>query len=90
VGPAPNAISRLLRPDPYRELFRLLADATPEAVLVLTSDGHGVLAANHAFLLLTGYARSDITGLRPAALFPESAAKGPGADPQRLGSVDVE
>ena len=74
-SPAPSAIARLLRPDPYRELFRLLADAIPDAVFVLTSDGHGILAANHAFLLLTGYARSDISSLRPAALFPETAGE---------------
>jgi PAS domain S-box-containing protein len=74
-SPAPSAIARLLRPDPYRELFRLLADSIPEAVLVLTSDGRSVLAANHAFLLLTGYARSEVTGLRPASLFPDTAGE---------------
>ena len=43
--------------------------------MVFTSDGHGIVTANHAFLLLTGYARSDITNLRPAALFPETAGE---------------
>src|SRR3972149_6879669 len=47
----------------------------PEAVLVLTSDGRSVLAANHAFLLLTGYSRSDVGDLRPASLFPDTAGE---------------
>jgi PAS domain S-box-containing protein len=72
-SPAPNAIARLLRPDPYRELFRLLSDSLPDPVLVLTSDGRSVLSANHAFLLLTGYSRSEITELRPSDLFPDTA-----------------
>ncbi|MBF8256670.1 MAG: hypothetical protein HW375_1577 [Anaerolineales bacterium] len=72
---APSAIARLLRPDPYRELFRLLSDSLTEAVLVLTSDGRSVLAANHAFLLLTGYSRSEVTDLRPASLFPDTAGE---------------
>jgi PAS domain S-box-containing protein len=75
IGPAPSAIARLLRPDPYRELFRVLSDSLPEAVLVLTSDGRSVLSANHAFLLLTGYSRSEVTELRPAALFPDTAGE---------------
>jgi PAS domain S-box-containing protein len=75
AGPAPSAIARLLRPDPFRELFRLLADTLDDAVIVLTSDGRSLLAANHAFLLLTGYSRSDINRLRPAELFPEDAGE---------------
>jgi PAS domain S-box-containing protein len=72
---APGAIARLLRPDPYRELFRLLSDSLTEAVLVLTSDGRSILAANHAFLLLTGFSRSEVTDLQPAALFPGTAGE---------------
>jgi PAS domain S-box-containing protein len=72
---APSAIARLLRPDPYRELYRLLSDSLAEAVLVLTSDGRSVLAANHAFLLLSGYSRSDVSDLRPESLFPETAGE---------------
>ena len=90
-SPAPSAIARLLRPDPYRELFRLLSDSIPEAVLVLTSDGHGILAANHAFLLLTGYARTELASLLPAALFPETAGEEAlGRILNAWGSVDVE
>ncbi|HSR47274.1 MAG TPA: ATP-binding protein [Anaerolineales bacterium] len=74
-SPASSAIARLLRPDPFRELFRLLADGLPDAVLVLTSDGREVLAANHAFLLLTGHSRSDVPSLRPSGLFPEAAGE---------------
>lgn len=53
----------------------MLADSLPEAVLVLTSDGRSVLAANHAFLLLTGHSRDEITDVRPSELFPETAGE---------------
>ncbi|HET7010978.1 MAG TPA: ATP-binding protein, partial [Anaerolineales bacterium] len=52
-----------------RDYFRLLADSLPEAVLALSGDGRQVSAANHAFLLLSGYARNEISKLDPAELF---------------------
>jgi len=67
---ATNPIARLLKPDPSRELFRVLADSLKEAVVVFSGDGARVLAANHAFLLLTGHARSDLESLAPESLFP--------------------
>jgi two-component system sensor histidine kinase AtoS len=67
---ATNPISRLLKPDPSRELFRVLADTLDEAVFVFSGDGSKLQAANHAFLLLTGYARSDLDLLVPESLFP--------------------
>jgi len=72
----PNPLTRLFRPDAYRDLFRVLADSLDEAVLVLTDEAGQILTCNHAFLLLTGYARSDLEALSPRDLFdaPESAA----------------
>jgi two-component system sensor histidine kinase AtoS len=67
---ATNPITRLLKPDPSRELFRVLADTLEDAVVVFSGDGSKLQAANHAFLLLTGYARSDLDLLVPESLFP--------------------
>lgn len=63
-------MARLFRPDPYREFFRVLADSLDEAVLVVSGDGRRVLGSNHAFLLLSGYARSELDDLSPFDLFP--------------------
>ena len=65
-----SPLARLFRPDPHRELFRVLADSLAEAVVVLSPDGTSVLSCNHAFLLLTGFARADAEALEPIALFP--------------------
>ena len=73
--PLPGALARILRSDPFRDLFRLLADSLPEAVLALSGDGRRLVAANHAFLLLTGYARNEIEALDPAQLFAGEAGE---------------
>jgi PAS domain S-box-containing protein len=65
-----SPFARLFRPDPHRELFRVLVDSLAEAVVVLSPDGTSVLSCNHAFLLLTGFARADAEDLQPIALFP--------------------
>jgi two-component system sensor histidine kinase AtoS len=65
-----SPLSRLFRPDPHRELFRILADSLADAVLVLSPDGSSVLSCNHAFLLLTGFTRTDAEALAPIDLFP--------------------
>jgi len=67
---ATNPITRFLKPDPSRELFRVLADTLEDAIVVFSGDGSKLQAANHAFLLLTGYARSDLDNLEPERLFP--------------------
>jgi PAS domain S-box-containing protein len=64
----------LFRPDAYRDLFRVLADSLDEAVLVLTDESQQVQTCNHAFLLLTGYARSDVESLAPRELFSTPAS----------------
>ncbi|HSB90211.1 MAG TPA: ATP-binding protein [Anaerolineales bacterium] len=53
----------------------MLADRMPEAVLALSADGRRLLAANHAFLMLTGYARSEAEALRPDDLFAGEAGE---------------
>jgi len=70
-SPQPTSpLSRLFRPDPHRELFRILADSLAEAVAVLSPDGTSLLSCNHAFLLLTGLSRADAEAMEPIALFP--------------------
>lgn len=66
-----RSLTRFLKPQPHKELFRTLADSLEEAVLVLDAGGNEVLDANHAFLLLSGYARNELTGLSAAELFPD-------------------
>jgi PAS domain S-box-containing protein len=65
-----NLITRLLKPDPLRDAFRVLADSLDQAILVLDAEGRRILTCNHAFLLLTGYARADLQNLLPETLFP--------------------
>lgn len=65
-----NLITRLLKPDPFRDAFRVLADSLDQAVVVLDAAGRRILTYNHAFLLLTGYASAEIARLQPASLFP--------------------
>lgn len=72
---AGSPLARLIRPDPYPELFRLLADSLDDAVLVLSQDGERLLAANHAFLRLTGFARPELEALAPSSLFPGEAGQ---------------
>lgn len=66
-----RSLTRFLKPQPHKELFRSLADSLEEAVLVLEADGEQVLEVNHAFLLLSGYARNELADLRAADLFPD-------------------
>ena len=66
-----TSIARFFRPDPYRDLFRVLADTLDDAVLVISSDTFQILSCNHAFLLLSGYARSEIEKLTLADLLTE-------------------
>jgi two-component system sensor histidine kinase AtoS len=78
VSPAPsspNPISRLLRPDPYQDLFRILADSSDAALAVLADRGQRILSCNHAFLLLTGHSRPETAALLPADLFPDPSAQ---------------
>ncbi len=65
-----NPIARLFRPDPSRDLFRVLADSLGEAVFVLNNNADSLLACNHAFLLLSGYGRAEVENLSPGDLFP--------------------
>ncbi len=64
-----NLITRLLKPDPFRDAFRVLADSLDQAIVVLSTDGQRIITCNHAFLLLTGYARAEAERLLPASLF---------------------
>ncbi len=63
-----NPISRLLRIPPHRELFRTLSDSLDEPLLVLSGDASAIEGANHAFLLLSGYARNELEQLDPRDL----------------------
>jgi len=67
---AVTSLTKLLKPHPHRELFGALADSVEDGVLVLDGTGRSVLAANHAFLLLTGYTRRELERLTAEALFP--------------------
>jgi PAS domain S-box-containing protein len=71
-----NLISRLFRPDPYRDAFRVLADSLDQAIVILSADSQRLISCNHAFLLLTGYARSEVLNLAGLALFSEGEAEG--------------
>jgi len=66
-----TSIARFFKPDPYRDLFRVLADTLDDAVLVISSDSFQILTCNHAFLLLSGYARTEIEKLTFADLLTD-------------------
>jgi len=68
-----SSLSRLLKPDPYREYFRDLSDILSDSVLVISSDGRRFISVNHAFLVLTGYARTDLERISPLSLFPSDS-----------------
>src|SRR3989304_47394 len=70
-----SPFARLLRPDPFQDFFRVLADTLKDAVLAISGDGTRLLACNHAFLLLTGYSRPDLENLTPAVLFTGEAGE---------------
>ena len=70
-NPSPTgSLARLFRPDPYRDFFRVLSDSLEDAVLVVSGDGRRILGCNRSFLLLTGYARSELEDLSAFDLFP--------------------
>lgn len=48
----------------------MLADSADAAILVLSSSPEQIITCNHAFLLLTGYARPEVEKLTPTQLFP--------------------
>jgi len=64
-----NPIARLLRPQPHRELFAALADSLSEAVLVIDGEARTILAANHSFLLLSGFTRNELEAISPSNFF---------------------
>lgn len=64
-----NPLTRLLRPQPHRELFAALADSLSEAVLVIDSKARTILAANHSFLLLSGFTRNELEAISPPDFF---------------------
>jgi PAS domain S-box-containing protein len=66
-----NPLSKLFRLLPHRDLFRALADSLDQAVLVLSADAASIETFNHSFLLLSGYARTELEALEPADLFPD-------------------
>lgn len=70
MGVAVTSLTKLLKPHPHRELFGALADSVEDGVLVLDGMGTSILAANHAFLLLSGYTRKELERLTAGALFP--------------------
>lgn len=64
-----NPISKLIKPPPHAELFRVLADSLNQSILVISSKRGTILAANHPFILLTGYARNELEALSASDLF---------------------
>ena len=64
-----NPLAKLLRPQPHKELFKVLADSMDEAVLVIDGDASTMLAANHAFLLLSGFTRNELETIAPTDFF---------------------
>jgi len=64
-----NPLARIFKSDPHRELFHTLADSLDQALLVISGSEARVLTCNHAFLLLSGYARRDLDDLTPADIF---------------------
>ena len=64
-----NPITRLLRPQPHKELFAALADSLSESVLVIDGEARMILAANHAFLLLSGFTHTELESISPSDFF---------------------
>lgn len=59
----------MFKSDPHRELFNTLADTLERAVLVISGTEPRLITCNHAFLLLSGYARTDLDSLTPSEIF---------------------
>jgi two-component system sensor histidine kinase AtoS len=70
-----NQFLRLFKSDSYHDFFRVLADTLEEAVLVISGDGERIITCNHAFLLLSGYARTELGDLSPAELLRDEAGE---------------
>jgi PAS domain S-box-containing protein len=64
-----NPIARIFKSDPHRELFNTLADTLERAVLVISGTEPRLITCNHAFLLLSGFARTDLDSLTPSEIF---------------------
>lgn len=64
-----NPIARIFKSDPHRELFNTLADTLERAVLVISGTEPRLITCNHSFLLLSGYARTDLDSLTPSEIF---------------------
>lgn len=90
-----NPLKRLFQPEQQQDLFRALADKLDEGVLVLGADGTAWVSANHAFLLLSGYGRTELDEMHPSDLFlgePGARALADALnlkDSQELEAVDV-
>jgi len=69
-----NPITRLFKPDPYRELFHSLADSLDDAVVVVDGSEPYIITCNHEFLLLTGYSRKELDDLTLSELLITSNA----------------
>ncbi len=67
---AASALLRIFQRDTFRDFFHALAESMNYAFFILQRDGRRILTFNHAFLLATGYSRSDLDDLSPATLFP--------------------
>lgn len=59
----------MFKSDPHRELFNTLADTLERAVLVISGTEPRLITCNHAFLLLSGYARTDLDALTTSEIF---------------------
>jgi PAS domain S-box-containing protein len=59
----------MFKSDPHRELFNTLADTLERAVLVISGTEPRLITCNHAFLLLSGYARTDLDSLTTSEIF---------------------
>jgi PAS domain S-box-containing protein len=70
-----NPIARIFKSDPHRELFNTLADTLERAVLVISGTEPRLITCNHAFLLLSGYARTDLDSLTPSEIFVNEAGR---------------
>ena len=75
TNPSAFRFSSLFKPDPFRDFFRVLADSLERSVAVISGDGRRILASNHAFTLLTGFARAELEELPFPTLLPGEAGE---------------
>jgi PAS domain S-box-containing protein len=64
-----STFRQLLRSDPYRDFFYALADSLDNAIIIANKGSLEIEAVNHSFILLSGYARSEIIGRKLPSLF---------------------